>query len=322
MENKINQIKLSIIMPIYNESSLLPAVFERFTALVNQLPDSCGIIQSEIELIFVNDGSTDHSLSQLIAFVNKTEYATCINLARNFGHQLAITAGINCATGDAVVVIDGDLQDPPELIIELYQKYQEGLDVVYAVRKRRLGESYFKLITAQLFYKIIDYFSHTEIIQNAGDFRLMSRRVVDVFNQLPEQHRFIRGMIPWIGFKQDGIFYERDKRYCGKTKFSIRKMVQFSMDGITSFSTIPLKMVGVLGLWISVLGVIYTGYALYEKFVLQSTIQGWTSLVILIILMGGFQLICLGVMGEYIARIHDQVKNRPLYVIEGEYKKK
>lgn len=315
-------IKLSIIVPIYNEALLLPTVFERFTALVNQLPDSCGIGRSEIELIFVNDGSTDHSFSQLVAFVNKTEYATCINLARNFGHQLAITAGINRATGGAVVVIDGDLQDPPEFIINLYQKYQDGVDVVYAIRKRRLGESWFKLITARIFYKVIAYFSDTDIIQNVGDFRLMSRRVVDVFNQLPEQHRFIRGMIPWIGFKQDGIFYERDKRYRGKTKFSIRKMVQFSMDGITSFSTIPLKMVGVLGLCISVLGVIYTGYALYEKFVLHSTIQGWTSLVILILLMGGFQLICLGVMGEYIARIHDQVKNRPLYVIEGEYKKK
>ena len=315
-------IKLSIIVPIYNEALLLPTVFERFAALVNQLPDSCGIGRSEIELIFVNDGSTDHSLSQLITFVNQTSYASCINLARNFGHQLAITAGINRARGNAVVVIDGDLQDPPEFIINLYQKYQDGVDVVYAIRKRRLGESWFKLITARIFYKVIAYFSHTDIIQNVGDFRLMSRRVVDVFNQLPEQHRFIRGMIPWIGFKQDGIFYERDKRYSGKTKFSIRKMVQFSMDGITSFSTIPLKMVGVLGLWISVLGVIYTGYALYEKFVLHSTIQGWTSLVILILLMGGFQLICLGVMGEYIARIHDQVKNRPLYVIEGEYKKK
>jgi dolichol-phosphate mannosyltransferase len=315
-------IKLSVVVPIYNEEVLLTAVFDRFTALMTLFSDRCGILSSEFELIFVNDGSTDHSLSQLICFSNEMDYVKCINLARNFGHQLAITAGINAAKGDAVVVIDGDLQDPPEFIIDLYQRYQMGVDVVYAIRKRRLGDSWFKIITAQVFYKIIVYFSDTDIIQNVGDFRLMSRRVVDVFNQLPEQHRFIRGMIPWIGFKQDGIFYDRDKRYSGKTKFSIRKMIQFSMDGITSFSTIPLKMVGVLGFWISVLGVIYTGYALYEKFVLHSTIQGWTSLVILILLMGGFQLICLGVMGEYIARIHDQVKNRPLYVIEGEYPKK
>ena len=314
-------IKLSVVVPIYNEEALLATVFERFSAFVNQLQDRCEVDSSEIELIFVNDGSTDHSLSQMIAFVNETEYATCINLARNFGHQLAITAGIKHAKGEAVVVIDGDLQDPPEFIIELYQKYKEGVDVVYAIRKQRLGESWFKLITAYFFYKVISYFSYTDIIQNVGDFRLMSRRVVNVFNLLQEQHRFIRGMIPWIGFKQEGIFYQRDKRYCGKTKFSIRKMVRFSIDGITSFSAVPLKMVGMLGVWVSILGVIYASYALYEKVVLQSTIQGWTSLVILILLLGGFQLICLGVMGEYIARIHDQVKNRPLYVIEGKYKK-
>ena len=208
-----------------------------------------------------------------------------------------------------------------QIIINLYQKHLEGVDVVYAIRKRRFGESWFKLLTAKCFYKMISLLSKTEVIQNVGDFRLMSRRVVNVFNQMPEQHRFIRGMIPWVGFKQEGLLYEREKRYQGKTKFSIKHMINFSMDGITSFSTIPLRLVGILGIGVSILGALYASYVLYEKVIQNSTIQGWTSLMIIILVMGGAQLICLGVIGEYIARIHDQVKHRPLYVIEKTYKK-
>ncbi len=314
-------IKLSVVIPIYNEEALLKTVFDRFKNLVEQMHDCCGVERSKIELIFVNDGSTDQSLPQLIDFATENRHVMCINLARNFGHQLAITAGINASSGDAVVVIDGDLQDPPEFIINLYQKHLEGVDVVYAIRKRRFGESWFKLLTAKCFYKMISLLSKTEVIQNVGDFRLMSRRVVNVFNQMPEQHRFIRGMIPWVGFKQEGLLYEREKRYQGKTKFSIKHMINFSMDGITSFSTIPLRLVGILGIVVSILGALYASYVLYEKVIQNSTIQGWTSLMIIILVMGGAQLICLGVIGEYIARIHDQVKHRPLYVIEKTYKK-
>tara|TARA_A100001015_G_scaffold280197_1_gene342131 strand:+ start:1022 stop:1978 length:957 start_codon:yes stop_codon:yes gene_type:complete len=314
-------IKLSVVIPIYNEEALLKTVFDRFKNLVEQMHDCCGVERSKIELIFVNDGSTDQSLPQLIDFATENRHVMCINLARNFGHQLAITAGINASSGDAVVVIDGDLQDPPEFIINLYQKHLEGVDVVYAIRKRRFGESWFKLLTAKCFYKMISLLSKTEVIQNVGDFRLMSRRVVNVFNQMPEQHRFIRGMIPWVGFKQEGLLYEREKRYQGKTKFSIKHMINFSMDGITSFSTIPLRLVGILGIGVSILGALYASYVLYEKVIQNSTIQGWTSLMIIILVMGGAQLICLGVIGEYIARIHDQVKHRPLYVIEKTYKK-
>ena len=315
-----NIIKLSVVVPIYNEESLLKTVFERFDSLTEQLAHTLDIKLHHFELIFVNDGSTDSSLEQLQEEVTNKQHVSCINLARNFGHQVAITAGINHAKGDAVVVIDGDLQDPPECILDLYAVYSKGVDVVYAKRKQRLGESWFKLITAAIFYKIISFFSQIPIIQNVGDFRLMSRRVVDVFNKMPEQHRFIRGMIPWVGFKQDYIYYKRDKRFAGKTKFSLHKMLRLSVDGITSFSTAPLKLMSLMGGGISLLGALYAIYALYEKVVLQTTIQGWTSIVIMILILGGIQLICLGVIGEYIARIHDQVKNRPLYVIEGLYK--
>ncbi len=316
---KESTIKLSVVVPIYNEESLLKTVFERFDSLTEQLAHTLGIKVDDFELIFVNDGSTDSSLELLQEEVTNKQHIKCINLARNFGHQVAITAGINHAKGDAVVVIDGDLQDPPECILDLYAVYAKGVDVVYAKRKHRLGESWFKLITAAIFYKIISFFSQIPIIQNVGDFRLISRRVVDVFNKMPEQHRFIRGMIPWVGFKQDWIYYKRDKRFAGKTKFSFQKMLRFSIDGITSFSTVPLKIMSLIGILLSFLGAIYAGYALYEKLVFQSAIEGWTSIVILILVMGGVQLICLGVIGEYIARIHDQVKNRPLYVIEGVY---
>ena len=317
---KESTIKLSVVVPIYNEEALLKTVFERFDSLTEQLAHTIDIKLHDFELIFVNDGSTDSSLEQLQEEVTNKQHVSCINLARNFGHQVAITAGINHAKGDAVVVIDGDLQDPPECILDLYAVYSKGVDVVYAKRKQRLGESWFKLITAAFFYKIMSFFSQIPIIQNVGDFRLMSRRVVDVFNNMPEQHRFIRGMIPWVGFKQDYIYYKRDKRFAGKTKFSLHKMLRLSVDGITSFSTVPLKLMSLMGVFISFLGALYAIYALYEKVVLQTTIQGWTSTIIMILILGGIQLICLGVIGEYIARIHDQVKNRPLYVIEGVYK--
>lgn len=316
---KESTIKLSIVVPIYKEESILKTVFERFDSLADQFAITLDIKLDNFELIFVNDGSTDSSLELLQEEVVKKHYVSCINLARNFGHQFAITAGINHAKGDAVVVIDGDLQDPPECILDLYAVYAKGVDVVYAKRKQRLGESWFKLITASIFYKIISFFSQIPIIQNVGDFRIMSRRVVDVFNKMPEQHRFIRGMIPWVGFKQDYIEYKRDKRFAGTTKFSLHKMLRLSVDGITSFSTVPLKLMSMIGILISLLGGLYAVYALYEKLILHSTIQGWTSTLIIILILGGIQLICLGIIGEYISRIHDQVKNRPLYVIEGVY---
>ena len=312
-------IKLSVVIPIYNEEALLQDVFKRFDNLANLLNEKFGIKNNQLEFLYVNDGSKDSSLAQLIDHSNTSEFTKCINLARNFGHQLAITSGINKASGDAVVVIDGDLQDPPEFIVDLYQRHLEGIDVVYAVRKKRLGETWFKLYTARWFYKLISSLSQIPIIQNVGDFRLMSRRVVDVFNQMPEEHRFIRGMIPWVGFKQEGLKYERDKRYRGVTKFSLKKMIDFSIDGITSFSSIPLRLVGLVGIIISFMGIIYSLYAIYQRFWLNTTVPGWTSLVVLFLIIGGVQLICLGVIGEYIARIHDQVKQRPLYVIENIY---
>jgi glycosyltransferase involved in cell wall biosynthesis len=310
-------IVLSIVVPIYNESGLLNALFDRFEQVFKDI-ESAGIaFQSECELIFVNDGSTDDSLPQLIAYAQQQSHVRCVNLARNFGHQLAITAGLSVATGQAIVTIDGDLQHPPECIIALYKHYASGYDVVYALPERQLGASWFKLKTAQLFYAILKKMSPTPIA--VGDFRLVSRRVLDIMNQMPEKHRLLRGMAPWIGFKQGHVLYQRDRRYSGKTKYSLLRMLMLSLDGITSFSSMPLRCVGVVGVLTSVLGFMYGAYALYQHVFLSKTITGWTSLVLLVLLLGGIQLICLGVIGEYIARIYEQSKQRPLYIIDTIY---
>ncbi|MBD98036.1 glycosyltransferase [bacterium] len=310
-------IVLSIVVPIYNESVLLNELFDRFEHVFKDIESSGIAFQSECELIFVNDGSTDDSLAQLIAYAQKQSHVRCVNLARNFGHQLAITAGLSVATGQAIVTMDGDLQHPPECIIALYKHYASGYDVVYALPERQLGAPWFKLKTAQLFYAILNKMSPTPIA--VGDFRLVSRRVLDIMNQMPEQHRLLRGMTPWIGFKQGHILYQRDCRYAGKTKYSLLRMLMLSLDGITSFSSMPLRCVGVLGVLTSALGFIYGVYALYQHVFLSKTITGWTSLVLLVLLLGGVQLLCLGVIGEYIARIYEQSKQRPLYIIDTIY---
>ena len=278
---------------------------------------------SDIEIIFVNDGSSDGTFDALKRLCMDEAHYQLLNLSRNHGHQIAITAGIDLAKGDAVAVIDGDLQDPPETIVDLYGKMQEGFDVVYAVRKKREGETPFKLFTAKLFYRLLKKLTNVEIPVDTGDFRIMSRRVVTILMSMNERHRFIRGMISWIGFNQTGFEYERHERHSGETKYTFSKMIKFAFDGITSFSSIPLKLASYMGIITAMFGFLYSVYIVFLKlFVPKAQIElGWASIIIFILLLGGIQLLELGMIGEYLGRIHDETKFRPLYIVEHIYKK-
>lgn len=309
VEKNSQKIDLSVIIPIYNEEQIILELYQRLQKTVSQ-------VSTNYELIFVNDGSKDHSLSELIKISVLDSRVFYINFSRNFGHQIAVTAGLKASKGKAVVIIDGDLQDPPELIIDLHRKYKEGYEVVYAKRKERKGESVFKKITAKAFYRILKQITSIDIPLDTGDFRLIDRKVVDYLNQMPEQNKFLRGQIAWLGFKQTEVLFNRDKRKYGKTGYSIGKMFQFAMDGITSFSDKPLQLVTKLGFAISFASFIIILYAIYSHFILERTITGWTSLIISSMFIGGVQLISIGVIGEYISRINKNVLQRPLYIIE------
>jgi dolichol-phosphate mannosyltransferase len=313
--------KISIVIPIYNEAEILPELESRLVGLNPLFQSRFKMAEKDIEFVLVNDGSRDSSLPYLIDLSRRSSQFRIVNLSRNHGHQLAITAGIDQTRGDAIVVMDGDLQDPPEFILDLYSKLLEGFDVVYAKRRKRAGESWFKLLTAMVFYRIMKKLTKFEIPLDTGDFRIMSRRVVQVLSSMKESHRYIRGMISWIGFPQTGIEYERAQREKGNTKFSVFKMLRFAFDGITSFSAVPLRVASISGFLSSLFALLYGIHAIYLKLFTSDTIQGWTSLAILILFLGGVQLFALGIMGEYIGRIHEESKNRPLYIIEKVYEK-
>ena len=270
-------------------------------------------ISENYELIFVNDGSKDNSLLELLKLAERDSRVFYINFSRNFGHQIAVTLGLDATRGKAVVIIDGDLQDPPELITDMFEKYKEGYDVVYAKRKDRKGESIFKKLTAKLFYRVLKQITSIDIPLDTGDFRLIDQKVVHYLNQMPEQNKFLRGQIAWLGFKQTQVLFDRDKRKYGKTGYSLNKMIHFAMDGITAFSDKPLQLVTKLGFVISFVIILY---AIYSHYVLHQTITGWTSLIISSMFIGGVQLISIGVIGEYISRINKNVLKRPLYIVE------
>lgn len=309
MEEKNKNIDISVIVPIYNEEKIISELYSRLQRTVSQ-------ISKNYELIFINDGSKDHSLLELLKLSDQDPRVFYINFSRNFGHQIAVTAGLDASYGQAVVIIDGDLQDTPELITDLYAKYKEGYEVVYAKRKERKGESAFKKVTAKLFYRTLKRITAIDIPLDTGDFRLIDRKVVNYLNQMPEQNKFLRGQIAWLGFKQTEVLFNRDKRKYGKTGYSLGKMLRFAMDGITSFSDKPLQLVTKLGLIISFVSFIIILYAIYSHFILDRTITGWTSLIISSMFIGGVQLISIGVIGEYISRINKNVLKRPLYIIE------
>ncbi len=302
---------ISIIVPIFNEENNLEELFNRLVSSVSN-------ITANYEIIFVNDGSSDSSINKIIEFAKGNKSIRYISFSRNFGHQVAISAGIDKCKGKTVVIIDGDLQDPPELIPDLYAKYQEGYNVVYAKRKSRKGESFLKKLTAKMFYRILSRITSIEIPLDTGDFRLFDDKILKNLRIMPEKHKFIRGQISWLGFKQTFIEYDRDSRKHGETKFTYRKMANFAVDGITSFSSFPLKIVTFLGFSVSFIALLIILYALYSKFIMDRVITGWTSLLISSMFIGGVQLISIGIIGEYISRINSEVKNRPLYIIDQE----
>ena len=299
----------SIIVPVFNEESVIDEFSKRILAVM----DSLG---KPFEVIFVDDGSTDATFQKACEWASKSRSIKALRLSRNFGHQIAITAGIDAASGEAVVVMDGDLQHPPELIPEMAGKWAEGFHVVNTARMETEGIPLKKKIFSKVFYRLINIDSEVPIYPDAADFRLMDRAAVEAFRQLREQDRFVRGLTSWIGFKQTSVPFNAPERHSGKSKYTLRKMLKFAVNGITSFTTLPLKAVGVFGLIVAAASFVYAAFALYEKIVLGITVEGWTSLLVGILFLGGVQLVSIGVLGAYIARIFTQVKNRPLYFVQ------
>ena len=305
---------LSVVVPMHDEQGNVAPLLQRLVAVLEALPE-----RASYEIVLVNDGSSDETASAIRAEMRSRPNLVLVNLSRNFGHQLAATAGIELARGDAVVLMDGDLQDPPELIAAFVAKWREGYDVVYAVRRSRKGESRFKLATAGFFYRTIKRLTKVAIPVDTGDFRLMSRRVVDVLQRLPERHRFLRGMVSWVGYNQTGVEYDRDVRLSGATKYPLPKMIRFAIDGITSFSDIPLRFASYLGFVVSAIAFIYALVVIVSKLFgiyPPGYTPGWASTIVAVAFLGGVQLISLGILGEYLGRIYDEVKGRPLYLID------
>ena len=299
---------LTLVLPIYNEEEVIPILHDRLQTFLRTL----GV---DAEVLFVNDGSKDSSLPLLRELAAKDPRYQVLSFSRNFGHQSAITAGVEYARGKAVVVMDADLQDPPEVVVEMLARWREGYDVVYGKRRSREGETWFKLVTAKYFYRVFRAMIPIEVPLDAGDFRLMSRQVVVTMRSLREAHRFVRGMVAWVGFRQVAVLYDRPGRAAGETKYPLRKMIRFAIDGITSFSVLPLRFATYLGMFISVASVAYAIWALFDKFFLHATVQGWTTTVVLVALLSSVQLLMIGILGEYVGRIYEQVKLRPLYVV-------
>jgi len=300
---------LSIVVPVYNEEKSIRLMYDR-------LLTSISTISSNFEIIYVNDGSRDNSFLELVKLSKEDERVKYINFSRNFGHQIAVTAGLDKSKGGAVVIIDGDLQDPPEVIPEMYAKHKDGFEVVYGQRLKRKGESFFKKITAKYFYRILKKITSVNIPVDTGDFRLIDRKIVNDLKNMPEQNKFLRGQIAWLGYRQTSVFFERDERKFGETGYPFSKMLKFALDGITGFSDVPLQFVTKTGIFISFISFLIILYAVFSHFVLEKTITGWTSLIISSMFIGGVQLISIGIIGEYISRINKNVQNRPLYIID------
>ncbi|MCA1060820.1 glycosyltransferase family 2 protein [Rossellomorea aquimaris] len=300
---------ISVVVPMYYEEEVAQECYNRLKKVM---------IENNIhyEFIFVNDGSTDKTLDILNEIAEEDSQAKIVNFARNFGHQTAVTAGIDYAEGDAIVIIDADLQDPPEVIPTLISKWREGYEIVYAKRKKRSGETKFKLLTAKYFYKFLNYMSDIDIPKDTGDFRIIDRKAADVFKTMTERNRFVRGMFSWIGFKQTFIEYERDERFAGETKYPLKKMIKFASDGIIAFSTKPLKLVMTIGFFSVLISFLVLVYAILVKLFGREVETGWASIMVAITFFSGVQLLGMGIVGEYIARIYDESKNRPIYIVK------
>ena len=300
---------LSVVVPCLNEEAVLSELHRR-------LSETCRKASGDsYEIVLVDDGSSDNTRSVMRELVASDPRVSAVLLSRNHGHQAALTAGLFQTRGERILIIDADLQDPPELAVEMMQIMDRGYDVVYGQRTARQGETYFKRAGAAFFYRLLNRMIDIDIPRDAGDFRLISRRALDVLLSMPEQHRFIRGMIGWIGFPQTALKYVRDERFAGSSKYPIRKMIRFALDGITSFSTVPLRLASYLGLCVSALSVVMMIYALVRWWG-GNTLPGWTSVVMVILLLGGLQMLILGIVGEYVGRLYLESKRRPIFVVE------
>ncbi len=300
---------LSVVVPCYNEEEVLHTTHRRLVEVLARLEDL------DFEVVYVDDGSRDQTPAILRQLQEEDDRVRVLRFSRNFGHQLAVTAGVDHASGDAVVLIDADLQDPPEVILDMVARWREGYHVAYGVRTDRPGESAFKLWTAKAFYRLINRMSDTVIPLDTGDFRLMDRRVVKALQSMPERDRFVRGMVSWVGFRQIAVPYQRAPRLAGESKYPLYKMLRFALDGIASFSIAPLNLATWMGFAVSGLALLGIVYALFLRLFTSIWITGWTAIFISVLFMGGIQLISLGIIGEYIGRIYGEVKRRPLYLV-------
>jgi polyisoprenyl-phosphate glycosyltransferase len=303
-----DQIKYSVIAPIFNEAGNIPELYRRVKETLEQTGESW-------ELLMVDDGSTDGSTDEIRQLASQDDHIRPIIFARNFGHQIAVSAGLDYSRGQAVVIIDSDLQDPPEVILEMIARWKEGFEVVYAQRSEREGETWFKLLTANIFYRLIYRITDVKIPMDTGDFRLLDRKVVEVMKQMRERHRFLRGMSSWVGFTQTGVTYKRAARFSGETKYPLKKMVKFASDAITSFSYFPLQLAMYLGFISAGLSIIAIPVVIILRMVGEHAFLGQATTLIAVLFLGGVQLISLGILGEYIGRLYDEAKGRPLYIV-------
>jgi glycosyltransferase involved in cell wall biosynthesis len=300
---------VSVVVPCYNEEEVLLHCHSRLTQVLTTLEDM------DYELVYVNDGSSDRT-DEILRTLNETSSHTrVVMLSRNFGHQAAVTAGLTAAVGQCVVIIDADLQDPPEVILKMVERWRQGDEVVYGIRETRAGESGFKLRSAQLFYRLINKLSDVHIPLDTGDFRLLDRRAANALLAMPERHRLLRGMASWIGFRQYGLKYAREARFAGATKYPLRKMLNLALDGIFSFSTVPLRFVTILGLFTSALAAAGILYSLGVRIFTKHWVAGWATLILAVLFTGGVEMFCFGILGEYIGRIYTEIKQRPLFVV-------
>ncbi|MCG9968238.1 glycosyltransferase family 2 protein [Pelotomaculum terephthalicicum JT] len=301
-------VRYTIIIPVYNEEAVVEETYRRLTRVMEATGEP-------YELLFVNDGSRDRTAELIESFAGSDKCVRLLDFSRNFGHQIAITAGMDYARGDAVVIIDADLQDPPELIPLMIDKWKEGYEVVYAQRSKRKGETLFKKWTAALFYRTLRALTEVNIPLDTGDFRLIDRKVCDAMRGVREKNRFVRGLVSWVGFRSTAVEYVREERFAGETKYPLKKMLRFSMDGIASFSHKPLKLAAYLGFMISFASFIYLVVSLAQGLFNTGAAAGWSSLIACLLLTDGVILIVLGILGEYVGRIYDETRNRPLYIL-------
>ena len=303
----MTELYLSVVAPCYNEEAVLPEFHRRMSAV-------CASLHQPYELVLVNDGSRDKTWDRMMEVAARDPQVVCVSLARNHGHQLALTAGLSVCRGERILIIDADLQDPPELLLPMLESMDQGAEVVYGQRRRRQGESAFKLATAALFYRLVQRLSSVPIPCDTGDFRLISRRALDVLLSMPERHRFIRGMVSWIGFRYEPLLYDRDPRFAGETKYTLRKMLRFALDAVTGFSIKPLSIASFVGAF-SCLAAFLLGTGAVGAWLMGRT-AGWLGLSALVTLLAGVQLMAIGILGEYVGRLHEESKGRPLFIIE------